>query len=237
MKVIEPPVSMARCRGLWRRTLLIEADGTSDRRTDVRWLQGHTRFVDLRRPAPRPDFGGVRCKAELGAQQQDWLIRQDGFAGELTQSGDVFHWQRHIELHPPGPFPDEGRMSLSADVLVEKGVHADYVEHWTRDTDPGACWALDMASDTGGRALLLRVGDMFGWARFDPSGGVELSLGDVTDDEWMLTDSTLPYRERRTLAPRWHTPGRVLHTDDIDDIGTPITRTWLTTYTEGLPTL
>lgn len=48
---------MTDCRGLWRRTLLIDTDGTLDRTTDVRWLQGLTRFVDLRRPTARPDFG------------------------------------------------------------------------------------------------------------------------------------------------------------------------------------
>ncbi|MGF6881580.1 hypothetical protein ABIA39_002270 [Nocardia sp. GAS34] len=83
-------VHMAHCHGLWRRTLLVDADGTPDRTTDVRWLQGLTRFVDLRIPTPRIDFSVARCAADLTPEQRDWLGTQNGFAGELTQQADIF---------------------------------------------------------------------------------------------------------------------------------------------------
>ena len=69
------------CAGLWRRTLLIEADGSRDTGTDVTWLQGITAYVDTR-----------------------------GFAGTLSQSDNVFEWHRSVDLEPPGPFPDAGSM-------------------------------------------------------------------------------------------------------------------------------
>ncbi|MFF2549415.1 hypothetical protein ACFVUS_00385 [Nocardia sp. NPDC058058] len=234
----DTPVRMADCAGLWERTLLVDPDGSQDITTDVRWLQGITRFVDLRRPMPRPDFTGVRCAADLTDQQRAWMRMQDGFAGQLTQYADVFHWRRGIELQPPGPHPDEGRMSYAADVLVEVGVHADYFEHWIRDRPGKNCWAMELRSGDGGRALLLRVDRLFGWAMRTGTGAVELSLGSIEGREWLITDSALPYREQQRLAPRWIGDSRIhLHTNDIDDHGALRTREWLIGHTEGNVTL
>lgn len=193
------PVRMADCTGLWRRTLLIDTDGTDDNGTDVRWLQGITAFVDLRKPQPRDD-----------------LSKQDGFAGWLSQRGDVFEWGRFVNLQPPGPHPDAGRMSWSGATLVEIGVHADYVEHWVREVDPvGPCWAVTLAADTG-EALLLRVGDLFGWAEHG-GGGREISLGTVVDSvngpAWIISDSSSPAREGQELFPESQEAGELIVRD------------------------
>lgn len=169
-------VRMADCAGLWRRTLLIDTDGSRDDTADVRWLQGITAFVDLRRD-------------------------QDGFAGWLSQSGDVFTWDRFAGLQPQDT-PDEGRMHWEGEVLVEDGVHSDYVEHWVRD--PGSaepCWALGLSTTEGDAALLLRVGALFGWAERVDSD-VEIALGTADDSAWLITDSSLPHRVGTSLAPR-----------------------------------
>ena len=133
---------MAECSGLWRRTLLINADGSRDTGTDVAWLQGITAYVDTR-----------------------------GFAGRLGQCGDIFEWQRLIDIEPPGPFPDAGRMRWEAGTLIEVGVHEDYIEHWVREDGPVVpCWALFL-----GDALLVRAGAQFGWA--DDSGVLLDAIG------------------------------------------------------------
>jgi hypothetical protein len=135
-------VLMTECSGLWRRTLLIDSDGSHDTSTDVAWLQGITAYVDTR-----------------------------GFAGRLGQHGDVFEWRRLIDIEPPGPFPDTGRMRWEMGVLIEVGVHQDYVEHWVRQDGPAApCWAL-----FGQNAILLRAGAQFGWA--DRTGVVLARIG------------------------------------------------------------
>jgi hypothetical protein len=129
-------VLRAECSGLWRRTLLIEADGTHVTGGDVCWLQGESAYVDSR-----------------------------GFGGRLEQRGEVFEWHRMMDLEPPSSTPDVGAMHWDGDTLVETGVHADYVEHWARDdgsTSPR--WAVMLRSADEGAALLLRVGAMFGWA-------------------------------------------------------------------------
>lgn len=130
-------VSMADCAGLWRRTLLIEADGTRDEKPGVLWLQGQTAYVDSR-----------------------------GFAGTLAQHGNIFEWHRAVDVQPPGAFPDAGEMRWEGEVLVETGVHEDYVEHWVRDTGEVVVptGALHLSGPGGTPALLVRAGALFGWA-------------------------------------------------------------------------
>jgi len=157
------------CTGLWRRTLLIEADGSQDASTDVVWLQGISAYVDSR-----------------------------GFAGVLHQRGDVFEWQRDIDTQPPEPVPDVGAMHWDGDTLIEKGVYADYVEHWVRDPGPAApCWAIALTSQAGG-GLLMCVGDTFGWA-----SGDGVVVGRVGAPEW---DALGPQRlngDLRANGVRW----------------------------------
>ena len=162
---------VADCTGLWRRTLLIEADGSRDVGTDVLWLQGISMFVDLRGPA-------------------------EGFAGRLGQHDDVFEWARLVDLQPPD-LPDAGRMSWAGDTLVEIGVHADYTEHWKRETVvTQPCWGMVLsAPDTAG--VLVRVGDRFGWAH--PQ---EISLGTVSGSDWRIGQSSEPHRVGTLLHPR-----------------------------------
>lgn len=167
--------SVADCSGLWRRSLLIDADGSRDSGTDVRWLQGITAYVDSR-----------------------------GFAGRLEQRGDQFEWHRDIDLEPPGEFPDVGTVEWDGDTLVESGVHTVYAEHWVRDaglTGPGG--AAFLRSADGEVGLLLRVGDQFGWAtagavvigevvgpKWDALA-IELSVAEIQADgrRWSITAS------------------------------------------------
>jgi hypothetical protein len=154
--------TIAECSGLWRRTLLIEADGSRNTGTNVVWLQGLSLFVDVRGP-------------------------DEGFAGRLDQRLDIFEWDRLVDLQPPG-LPDAGRMSWDGDILVEVGVHADYTEHWERQ--PGAvepCWGLLLSS-----AVLVRVGNRFGWAwrRADAAGVSIGEIGGTDWRITTSTDST-----------------------------------------------
>jgi hypothetical protein len=137
---------MTECAGLWRRTLLIDTDGSHDTGAGVAWLQGITAYVDTR-----------------------------GFAGRLSQHDDVFSWQRLIDIGPPAPFPDAGRMHWDVGVLIEVGVHENYVEHWVRQDGPAApSWAL-FAKD----AILVAAGEQFGWA--DRTG---VTIGAIGDPQW-----------------------------------------------------
>lgn len=191
---------IAECTGLWRRTLLVEADGSRDTGTNVQWLQGISMFVDVRGPG-------------------------EGFAGHLDQRLDVFEWTRLVDLQPPGP-PDAGRMSWAGEVLVEVGVHADYSEHWERESGPTQpCWGLLLASDDA-TGVLVRVGERFGWA-YRSAGAGEISLGVVDGTGWQITDSADARRVGAVVSPRL-TSGQLRVDDDI---------TWQIQESEGSVTL
>jgi hypothetical protein len=166
-------VVLAECTGLWRRTLLIDADGTR-----VLWLQGITTYVDSR-----------------------------GFAGRVNQHGETFEWSRVIDLQPPSHLPDAGRMRWDGSTLVETGVHVDYVEHWEREgVDRSPCWGLTARGAAGDEALLLRVGDLFGWAS---ASGVLIGALDGAD--WAGLDLRLDSDDLRTNGGRW----RIIRTEGV----------------------
>ena len=212
--------------GLWRRSLIAWPDGRQDTTTSVSWLQGLAAYIDLRQPVDRPDFNGVAALADLDAAAVAWLAGQEGFAGTFVFDGTWFEWQREIDFQPQALYSDAGLLRYEDDYMVEEGRDVPYVEHWHRDTLPcGPVAAASLASDEG-PAALLRVGDLFMYARARAvalDGGkhlsehvagaaslaqaqamidCEISLGRIQDGAWIIRHSTLPYRECLNLAPK-----------------------------------
>ncbi len=127
-------LSVDDCIGLWRRVLLVPAEGPPDTSTDVLWLQGPTGYVDTR-----------------------------GFAGVLSATDDVFHWHRDVDTERTDT-PDAGRMRWEGNILVENGIHERYTEHWVREqvsVEPAGALFLTAGP---ARAVLVRVGELVGWA-------------------------------------------------------------------------
>jgi hypothetical protein len=153
--------------GMWRRTLIIHADGTRDTTTQVRWLQGPTLFVDLRQCATLPDFLQLRGLHDLSLEDCAALALQQGFAGRLGFDGDCFEWLRLIDFQPRAG-SDAGRLWWEQEVLMESGRDVPYVEHWLRDptvvTRPLAALRL-RDTQTGVAALVVQVGTVFMFAR------------------------------------------------------------------------
>lgn len=166
-------VQSSDCVGLWRRTSLVNADGSRDDSRDVVWLQGASAFVDSR-----------------------------GFAGRLRQHGNVFEWRRDVDLDP-GPHPDEGSMRWDGAALIETGVHENYTERWIREDQAAQAGALFVSGADGSAGLLVRVGQRFGWAqsaavvigdvggrqwdRLDPRRGNGVLI--VAGTSWTITET------------------------------------------------
>lgn len=169
MRMITPadlyaPLPM-RYRGVWQRTLLKSAQ-RHDTTSTVFWLQTAHWHADLRIPAGRPDFTGVRGLAACTSEQLAWLARQQGFAGltEVTQEvkeaqatpagiapRERCAWHRLTDFQPPEEGPDAGYMDFLPTHLLETGLDGSYLEHWS---------ALP-AAETGrgiGTAVLQRAG-------------------------------------------------------------------------------
>jgi hypothetical protein len=171
--------------GRWRRGLLRSPDG-DDRASDVSWLQGPARYVDLRLPPSRPSVA-----MDPGLGDLVLIADRQGFAGTFRWDGDVGSWQRAIDLQPPQPLPDEGRLDLrgpaaealagTTDLLVETGIHSPYVEHWWRDADGDPPAACACGHDERGRAVVVvRTGRFVGLAR-DRDGALPTGVRDLAE--------------------------------------------------------
>jgi hypothetical protein len=226
--------------GVWRRTLLIDGAGDRDDRLEVVWLQAGSSFVDLRRPAERPSFGGIAGVTDMTGAQREWATDHQGFAGTLVATDGTFEWRRAIDLQPPGPVPDAGRLRFDSGLLVETGLYADYTEHWrSQAAKTSPAWAMRLRDDEDRPALLIRVGDHFGWARgrlphatprtdfFD----CEIALGRITGALWRIAASSLPFREGDSLAPQL--AGGMLVTADRSRDGHVTARSWQVEDDEG----
>lgn len=170
--------------GLWRRDEIVDAQGVRDVTTEVYWLQSHGRYVDLRIPAARPDFSLAPPFLAWSAGHRDWLGRQEGFAGTLDVQGDLCHWQRDLDIQPPGSFDDRGRAEFLDDThLIETGFHVDYVERWRKTTPPGEQRVLALTFNPSAKAragILVAVGDDFMYA-IDWAGLIPLFGRDIDE--------------------------------------------------------
>ncbi|PWR25658.1 hypothetical protein DKG74_01460 [Zavarzinia aquatilis] len=255
-------VSVATLRGLWQRSLIAWPDGLRDTTTSVYWLQGPSFYADLRQPAGRPDLSGIRCLDDLDREGLMWLAGQEGFAGELTFDGTCFEWARALDFQPKSPYSDCGFLHFEGDVLVERGRDVAYVEHWHRGPEATLPSCAVRLTEAGGRraAFLVRAGDQFMFARdratplpeADSLADIvkaapdmahardlldcELSFGHVGDDGWLITRSSLPYREGMGLAPVTGHGGALLLTADVARDGTPISREWQIEALQGVLT-
>lgn len=147
-------------RGLWRREV-ITAPGFRDETTQVVWLQTQSWYADLRVAADRPFRPGADSFAAYDDDELKAMAGVQGFAGQLTVADGVCFWRRDLDFQPPSSSPDEGRYSLSGEVLVEDGIHADYQEIWRRapqSVEPAAAFRLETS---GARSGILVVAGRF----------------------------------------------------------------------------
>ncbi|WP_217236634.1 hypothetical protein [Streptomyces sp. AC555_RSS877] len=249
--------ALADLAGLWRRSLLVDERGR-DTTSSVTWVQGPARYADLRQPAGLSPPRGTGSLADLSFEQLLDLAGQEAFAGRLRHAEGAFHWGRTIDYQPPAALPDAGRLEWHGPVLVEKGLHAPYVEHWhPAEEAGGSCAAAELVGPRSGRAgLLVRAGSWFGYARgrSEPlpahaslaelvagAGHLgrarelldcEVSLGRITGDRWIVERSTLPHREGRSLAPAL-AGGAELSVSDTGPGGTAYQLRWEISAAEG----
>lgn len=247
-------------RGLWHRSLIAWPDGRRDTSTAVHWLQGPTRYIDLRQASGRPDFSQTRCLADANLAQLEWLASQEGFAGVLTQDGPWFEWAREFDLQPVAMYSDCGKLWYEADRMVEEGRDIPYIEHWHHQPagDPNPCVALRLrALDEDRDGFLVRVGPHFMYAcsrlvalpaleslelclhaAADEAARLalfdcEIAAGVITGDRWEIRHSSLPWREGSTLGPQLAPDAVTWSTGDLAPDGREGRRRWQIVAAEG----
>lgn len=214
-------------KGLWTRSLFLWPDGKRDESTQVWWLQGPDFYADLRQPSGAPPFNGVERLSQVNPTQLAWMATQEAFAGALRFNGACFEWERGIDLQPAAAHADRGLLWFEADVLIERGIHVDYIEHWHRRDKPTAPFAAArLTSDDGRRGYLVRVDSLFMYARglshaLPPGASLgecvqaassheaacqlvdfEVALGRISKDGWVIERSSLPFRDTQRFESR-----------------------------------
>ena len=169
-------VQLGDLAGVWKRTLLVEADGTRDETSIVYWLQLGSLCGDIRLPASGSGAGGAMA-----------------FAGSLSERDGVFRWNRELSRGIPADAdPDEGYLKWEGGILREDGVRRPYLEHWQRVATPSSDdYALhfhndDLCLD----GYLIRIED-FAFQACRPRDGSSPSfaLMRATDDDWRVTEA------------------------------------------------
>lgn len=146
-------------QGHWQRDWL-RSPGLEDRATCVNWMQCGKLYADIRIPRVRPQTRGATSLADLSCASLLKLMRAEGFAGEISLTGDICTWAREIDWHGPKDTPDAGRLDFVGDgEMLESGVASDYTEQW-RHAGRVADGALRLTGD-GKLGFLVTVGERF----------------------------------------------------------------------------
>ncbi|MDO8378550.1 hypothetical protein [Phenylobacterium sp.] len=145
--------------GLWRREVITTPKGYRDETTAVLWLQARSWYADLRVKADRPNRPGATGFADYTDAELIGLAAVQGFAGELTATGNVCLWRRDLDYQPPSHSPDEATFAVNGEVMIEDGIHSDYQEIWRRE--PGSASPLVSYRKAGGGGLLVIAGNYF----------------------------------------------------------------------------
>jgi hypothetical protein len=193
--------------GVWSRRSIRWPGGREDTTTRVYWLQGRPHYADIRIPASRPSFAGVRSLQDCDAEKRTWLTRQEGFAGTLVVANGAWLWNREIDFHPPTGKRDIGRLAFTDErmqTMIEEGVDEPYVEVWERIDDAASTGRQAFVARLRGDSqagLLVAVGEHFILAVNHQKAGIEISHGMRRDSisKWIVTESTFPWREGTLL--------------------------------------
>ena len=208
--------------GVWRRSKLRRGTSPWDFTTRVYWLQTPRWHADIRVPANRPDFSGVRSIRECSDAQLAALLEQEAFCGVTTVEGEVCRWLRQIDYRLRDT-DDFGRMVFAGNDVEEIGIATDYYELWHRLPDSvGPSFALTRIGDDAERrkAYLCVAGEYFVYMRdralpTSPAVRIrskialgsaqrdeieafldfEASFGRIVNGQGIVELSTLPWRE------------------------------------------
>ena len=146
--------------GLWRREVITTPKGYRDETTRVLWLQTRSWYADIRVKADRPTRDGALGFTDYTDTELIQMAAVQGFAGELTATGNVCLWRRDLDYQPPNDSVDEATFAVKDGVMIEDGIHSEYQEIWRQEAlsaTPLAAYRL--AGEAKG--LLVIAGEYF----------------------------------------------------------------------------
>jgi hypothetical protein len=243
-------VGLSDLRGLWRRIMIAWPDGRADRTTEVYWLQGPSRYADLRIPRDRPERARCSCLRDLDWPMLHFMASQEGFIGHLDVDNSMAHWHRAFDYQPETDVADRGHLEFEADILVEHGAETAYVERWCREPETEqhvlALWLAGDASHPFGCLIATSNAFIYARGRAEPLPRktnlsallesaasleeaqalfeCEISFGRRIGQRWKIERSSLPFREGQVLRPK--VDEDTLMVDDMTLGGAAYRRFW-----------
>jgi len=183
--------------GAWKRTSIVNEDGSSDTDSIVVWLQLESAMVDVRIPAEMDD--PLACEASTG--HTTCTPVETGLDG-IRRATAEWHTRgpRDIAIHPVSAFPEPGLLEWNEDgsVMIERAPSGAYVEEWHRL--PGSTERLaEHQVDIGNRIYL--AGDLavvVTDTRCETQSPFDVEFAicepDAGNKNWQIVASTLPGR-------------------------------------------
>ena len=177
--------------GHFRRRTISFADGRSDERTQVHWLQSRTFTIDLRLPdAPALP---VRAWQDYGAAELHQLANHEGWVADSVWENGYLSWHGGVSLQLHNRWPEPAQLQRIGNCMIEFGTSGAYVEDWRLQASSGPLIGLRLLEECdaeSGEVLqrgggLILCGDRLGWVQ---GRAVEPS------------ESSLQLRERVELA-------------------------------------
>lgn len=169
--------------GHFRRRSITFADGRSDARTQVHWLQSRSFTLDLRLPdAPPPP---LKAWADYHAEELRQLANQEGWMADSHWVDGQLGWHGGVSLQVHNRWPEPARLQRIGNCLMEFAPSGAYVEDWRLQAGGGPLIGLRLWEEReveSGRLLgrgggLILCGDRLGWVRGRPAPLAESSLG------------------------------------------------------------
>lgn len=177
--------------GHFRRRTISFADGRSDERTQVHWLQSRSFTIDLRLPdAPALP---VRSWQDYDAAELRQLANHEGWVADSVWADGYLSWHGGVSLQLHNRWPEPAQLQRIGNCMIEFGTSGAYVEDWRLQASSGQLIGLRLLEECdaeSGEVLqrgggLILCGDRLGWVH-----GRAVEPG----------ESALQLRERAELA-------------------------------------
>ena len=186
--------------GAWRRSSIVNEDGSTDATSIVLWLQLESEMVDVRLASDLSELTDRRSLNGCTVEDMHRLTTSEASTGR-TRCTDIAvgtdgvrrataEWitrQRgDIAFHPLTSYPELGQLEWSEDgsVMIERAPSGAYVEEWHRL--PGSTNPLELLALTDERRLYL-AGDVAVLVRDRPIAlprpeRIDVLAAEVNDD-------------------------------------------------------
>lgn len=157
--------------GHFRRRTISFADGRSDERTQVHWLQSRTFTIDLRLPEgpPLP----VRAWQDYDAAELCVLANHEGWVADSVWEGGMLSWRGGVSLQLHNRWPEPARLQRIGNCMIEFGTTGAYVEDWRLQAGRGPLIGLRLLEECDGETGqvlrrgggLIVCGEQLGWVQ------------------------------------------------------------------------